>query len=85
MPRAEVEAHAEVADGYLFPQLATRPDLKFAASELRSGISTLKIWLISTVTSVAGLAFAVAQHEWAIILLQDPAAPYRLTSSGADI
>jgi hypothetical protein len=61
VPRAAAEALAEAADRFLFPQLVTQPDLKLAVSELRAEIASLKVWLISTVIAVAGVALAIAK------------------------
>jgi hypothetical protein len=54
VPRAEAEAHAEAVNQFLFPQLATKGDVR--ESEQR-----LTIRLGSLIIAVAGLALAIAK------------------------
>ena len=61
VPRATAEAHAEAANRYLFPQLATKADVTLAVTDLRAEISNLKVWLVSVIIGVAGLSIAIAK------------------------
>jgi hypothetical protein len=54
VPREIAEAHAEAANRFLFPQLATKHDV--AETESR-----LKLWLTGTQIAVAGPALAIAK------------------------
>jgi len=43
VPRAEAEAHAEAADRYLFPQLATKADIEALRLATKADLSDLKL------------------------------------------
>jgi len=68
VPRDQAEAHAEAANLYLFPQLATKADigvLKSDISELKiatkAEISELKVWLVSVMVGIAGISLVIAK------------------------
>ncbi len=54
--RSQAEAHAEAANRFPFPQLATAADLKLAVAELKLDLTTR---VLAIVAALNGLLFAL--------------------------
>jgi hypothetical protein len=54
VPRAQAEAHAEAANRYLFPELATKGDLAAARQNLGNEIRTVKRDLTVRMVGIVG-------------------------------